>query len=242
MSYQIPNADGLVTYIKSFTGSSNDAEIKQCIFLAEMMMRNLELPALRSDPYDSQYIVAADSEGRIPIPADMLKPILFFNQGGSTASSTGPWVVYERVGDRDIITDGFIESYFQKPLNTPNTYKGKFSEVGSYYQFLPQLSQGTEINLYYYKSWPFLFALDSEGAEVQNNAVLNSFPEGYVYGTLHNYYIKRKSAEDANYYKAKFEESVKIVEDQNSKGKWSGGNTTMTSIFQPRRPQRYQVR
>ena len=51
MSFQIPTADDLVDFIKDFTGSSNDAEIKKCIFLAEMSMRNIELPALRTDPY-----------------------------------------------------------------------------------------------------------------------------------------------------------------------------------------------
>ena len=37
MSTMIPDATALVTYIESFTGSSDDAEIKECIFLAEMM-------------------------------------------------------------------------------------------------------------------------------------------------------------------------------------------------------------
>ena len=46
MSTQIADATSLVDYIKSFTGSSNDDEIKQCIYLAELMMRNIELPAL----------------------------------------------------------------------------------------------------------------------------------------------------------------------------------------------------
>ena len=80
MSFQIPTADDLVDFIKDFTGSSNDAEVKKCIFLAEMSMRNIELPALRSDPYDPANIGVADSQGMIPIPADMNKPILFFKQ------------------------------------------------------------------------------------------------------------------------------------------------------------------
>ena len=48
--FVIPTGDDLVDYIKDFTGSTNDAEVKQCIFLAELTMRNIELPALRSDP------------------------------------------------------------------------------------------------------------------------------------------------------------------------------------------------
>ena len=89
MSTQIADATSLVDYIKSFTGSSNDDEIKQCIYLAELMMRNIELPALRTDPYTT--IGVANSQGQVPIPADMNKPIIFFNQGnpGGTPGS-GP--------------------------------------------------------------------------------------------------------------------------------------------------------
>ena len=72
----IPTGDALVEYIKDFTGSTNDDEIKKCIFLAELSMRNIELPALRCDPYAPENIGIADSQGRIPIPGDMNKPIL----------------------------------------------------------------------------------------------------------------------------------------------------------------------
>jgi hypothetical protein len=243
MSYLIPNANALVTFVKQFTGSTNDTEVKECIMLAELMLRNIELPILRSDPYDPAYIGTANEYGQIPIPADMLKPILFFKQGGVTpTSSLGPWIVYDRIGDRDIITDGLIESLYLKPINIPAVYRGKFSEVGSNYQFLPGLGQGELVNLYYYKSWPFLFSDDGTEDGLQNNGVLQSFPEGYIYGTLHNYYIKRKSEVDSQIYKAKFEESYQIVSDQNSKGKWSGGHNRMTSIFQPRKDRRFTAR
>ena len=69
--FVIPNANTLLTYIKDFTGSSDDNEIKQCIFMAELSMRNIELPVLRSDPYDADYIATADAQGRVPIPGDM---------------------------------------------------------------------------------------------------------------------------------------------------------------------------
>jgi hypothetical protein len=75
----IPTGDALVEFIKDFTGSTNDTEIKQCIFMAEMSMRNIELPALRSDPYAPENIGVADANGRIPIPGDMNKPILFLS-------------------------------------------------------------------------------------------------------------------------------------------------------------------
>ena len=74
----IPTGDDLVSFIKDFTGSTNDTEIKQAIFMAEMSMRNIELPALRSDPYAPENIGIADQNGRIPIPGDMNKPILIF--------------------------------------------------------------------------------------------------------------------------------------------------------------------
>lgn len=240
---QITDANDLVTFVKDFTGSKNDDEVKECIFMAEYMMRNIELPALRSDPYDSQFIGVADANGFIDIPADMLKPIIFFKQGGVVpASSLGPWIVYDRIGDRDIITEGLIESLYLKPINIPSVYRGKFSEVGSKYQFLPKLAQGDLVNMYYYRSWANLFSLDNSGNPVTTNQVLASFPEGYVYGTLHCYYIKRKSAEDAAIYEAKFNDAMRIISDQNSKGKWSGGHTRMTSIFQPRKDRRFTAK
>jgi len=240
---QIVDANALVNYILNFTGSSNVTEIQQCIFLAEMQMRNLELPIMRSNPYDNAYIAVADSNGRINIPGDMLKPILFFKQGGvDPSSSLGPWIVYDRIGDRDMITEGLIESLYLKPINIPAVYRGKFSEVGQQYQFLPALSQGDLVNLYYYRTWPALFSTDVNGSTILNNGVLQSFPEGYIYGTLHNYYIKRKSAADADMYKAKFEESMNILQDQNNKGKWSGGHNRLTSVFQPRKDRRFTAK
>lgn len=242
MSAQIPDANALVDFVKDFTGSQNDAEIKQCIYLAEMMMRNLELPALRTDPYVT--IGVADQNGMIPIPADMLKPIIFFNQGqpGNTGNLAGPWIVYDRIGDRDIITEELIQNLYLTPVNIPQVYRGKFGETGQYYQFLPQLGAGAEINMYYYTTWPELFSLDDANQPVTNNAVLASWSEGYVYGTLHNYYLKRKMAEESGYWRQKFDDAWAEVNDQNNKGKWSGGHTRLTSIFQPRRDRRYTAR
>lgn len=243
MSTMIPNADGLVSYIKSFTGSTNDTEIKQCIYLAELSMRNIELPGLRTDPYTT--IGVADQYGAIPIPADMNKPIIFFNQGqpGNGGNLAGPWIVYDRIGDRDIITEEMIQNLYLTPVNIPQVYRGKFGEVGQKYEFLPKLGQGAQVNLYYYKTWPLLFSLESDGVtQVQNNVVLQTWSEGYVYGTLREYYLKRKMAEDAQYWEAKFQNAWNTVEDQNNKGKWSGGHNRLTSIFQPRKDRRYSAR
>jgi hypothetical protein len=327
MAYIIPDADALVNYLKDFTGSSNDDEIKQCIYLAELAMRNIELPALRSDPYDSQYIGTIDSTGMLPIPQDMNKPILFFLQGtnqqqAQSNSSTGPWLVYDRVGDRDIITMQLVSQFYLNPVNVPAVIRGKFSEVGRKYSFVPYLEAGSLINMYYYKAWPLLFAPATElvsatgtvgsisgsgpwtatitgmtdttglnpGDEItatdgtgslgtgtitvttvsttsltftatggttptagtvtnvslettiQSNPVLQTFTEGYVYGALSEYYIKRHSPQDAQIYKQKFDLAVSTVEDQNNLGKWSGGNTKITSIFQPRRFRQYNMK
>ena len=241
---QIADALQLVEFIKTFTGSKDDSEIKECIFMGEMMMRNVELPIMRSDPYEEQFIVPADEFGTIPIPGDMLKPILFFKMGSPSSGSTGlgPWIVYDRIGDRDIITEGLIESLYLKPINIPSVYRGKFSEVGQRYHFLPKLGEGDLVNMYYYRSWPLLFSLDTNNQPVLNNGVLQSFPEGYVYSALHCYYVKRKSEIDAATYKAKFDDAVTTVGDQNSKGKWSGGHTRLTSIFQPRKDRRYSAK
>ena len=326
MSTQIANADALVAYIEQFTGSSNDAEIRQCIYLAEMMMRNIELPALRTNPYN--VIGVANASGQVPIPADMNKPIIFFNQGNpGAAPGSGPWIVYDRIGDRDIITEELLQNNYLTPVNIPAVYRGKFGEVGQFYEFIPALGAGQEINMYYYTTWPLLYSettlnqiisvpgtvstvtgsgpwtvvitgmsttsglnigdtvsatagtgsLGSVGSgvvvsvdgttgitvevtggtapvtgsivnvtlatqQVQTNAVLQSWPEGYVYGTLHNYYAKRKNNEDATYWRAKFDDAWNTVEDQNNKGKWSGGHNRLTSIFQPRRDKRYTAR
>ncbi len=329
MSFLIPTGDALVDYIKDFTGSTNTTEVKQCIFLAELGMRNLELPGLRSDPYDPANIGVADSQGMIPIPADMNKPIVFFKQGnpgGASSSPTGPWIVYDRIGDRDIITQGMIAQLYLSPVNVPAVIRGKFSEVAGNYKFLPYVGEGDLINLYYYKAWPLLFtpvddivvsttgtvgsisgtgpwtatitgmttttglaigdkisanagtgSLGTSGVytvasvpsstsitftatggttptagtitnvgltdqEVQNNAVLQSWPEGYVYATLREYYIKRHNEQDAATYSAKYENAWNIVMDQNNLGKWSGGHTRMTSVWQPRQYRQYNIK
>jgi len=401
--FTIPTGDALVEFIKDFTGSTNDAEIKQCIFMAEMSMRNIELPALRSDPYAPENIGIADQNGRIPIPGDMNKPILFFKQGqqvttqatasgtsgqttitltsvpaqtltngmlvtgtgiaigasitnisgsggigsvitlnlantgtvsgtlvfsttGQQSSQTGPWIVYDRIGDRDIITQGMIAQLYLQPVNVPAVIRGKFSEVYDKYQFLPYVAEGDLINMYYYKAWPLLFApLEDEvisatgsvstitgtgpwtftvggmtsvgdlqvgdtiyatdgvgsfgtggttvvtqilsptsilatttggtgpdggtvtgitqtGLTVQNNAVLQTWPEGYVYSTLREYYIKRHNETDAQVYEMKFQAAMNTVEDQNNLGKWSGGHTRLTSVWQPRQYRQYNIK
>jgi len=363
--------------------------------MAEMSMRNIELPALRCDPYAIENVGIADANGRIPIPGDMNKPILFFKQGqqvttqatatgvsgqytitltstpaqqiaigmvvsgtgigigaeinnivggggsgsvvtlsvanaaavtgtivfandGNTSSQTGPWIVYDRIGDRDIITQGMIAQLYLQPVNVPQVIRGKFSEVANKYQFLPYVAEGTLINMYYYKAWALLFSplddtlvstegtvgtitgsgpwtahitgMSSTGAlavgdkitagagtgslgtggvytvasivsnteitftatggttptagtlndisitdqTVQTNPVLQTWAEGYVYATLREYYIKRHNADDAQVYSQKFENAYNIVEDQNNLGKWSGGHTKLTSVWQPR--------
>jgi hypothetical protein len=241
-NFPINSGTELVAYVEAFTGSSNDTEIRQCIYLTELMMRNIELPALRTNPYTTFGV--ADSNGFVPIPADMNRPILFFNQGltGTGTNGSGPWIVYDRIGDRDMIGDQMIENLYLKPINIPQVYRGKFSEVGQQYEFLPGLTQGAIINMYYFTTWPFLFTTDSNNNPVDTNVVLQSFPEGYVYGTLHNYYLKRKMADDANGWLAKFNLAWDTVEDQNNKGKWSGGHNRLTSIFQPRKDRRYTAR
>lgn len=322
MSFMIPTADDLVTYIKDFTGSSDNAEIKQCIFLAELAMRNIELPALRTDPYNT--FGTADADGNVPIPSDMNKPIQFFNQGNNGQSSTtGPWIVYDRIGDRDMLGAQLVAPYYLNPTNVPAVIRGKFAEIGNKYSFLPLLGEGSIVNLYYYKSWPLLFTpttqvisltgtigsiagagsawtatitgmtgtsgLDigdeisassgtgsfgtgtvtvasvvssssitiavagatptagtvtniSELGTVQSNAVLQSWPEGYVYATMTEYYVKRHNETDAAVYKAKYEEAWRTVENQNNLAKWNGGHTRMTSVWQPRTWRQYSVK
>ena len=242
--YIIPDADTLVTYLKDFTGSSDDTEIQQCIFQAELMMRNIELPALRTNPYETFGTVGANQ--LMPIPADMNKPILFFQQGqNGMPNNTGPWVVYDRIGDRDIITQGLIAELYLSPVNVPMVIRGKFSEVGDNYQFLPYVGEGTVLNMYYYRAWNLLFTPvtgGTPGETVQTNPVLQSWPEGYIYGSLHEYYVKRHNSDDAAIYKQKFDLAWATVENQNNLAKWSGGNTRLVSVWQPRRDRQYAVK
>jgi hypothetical protein len=77
---------------------------------------------------------------------------------------------------------------------------------------------------------------------VQNNAVLQTWAEGYVYSTLREYYIKRHNPEDAQIYATKYENAWNIVEDQNNLGKWSGGHTRLTSVWQPRQYRQYNIK
>jgi hypothetical protein len=234
--------------------------------------------------------------------------------------------VYDRVGDRDIITQGMIAQLYLQPVNVPAVIRGKFSEVFNKYQFLPYIAQGDLINMYYYKAWPLLFAplidevisvtgsvnpisgsgpwlfgvsgmttvgdlevgdtiyatpgvgsfgtggvtvvtsitgpnsitatttggtsptggtvtgITQTGLTVQNNAVLQTWPEGYVYATLREYYIKRHNDTDAQVYQAKYQDAWNIVEDQNNLGKWSGGHTRLTSVWQPRQYRQYNIK
>jgi hypothetical protein len=252
--------------------------------------------------------------------------ITFATPAGGTTGN-GPWLVYDRIGDRDIITQGLLAQLYMQPYNVPQVIRGKFSEVYNKYQFLPLIGQGTAINMYYYKAWPLLFSpladvvisttgtvgsisgsgpwtasitgmvsnagltvgdtitatagsgslgggagvykvtslvgttgitfsatggttptagtvtnITVTGKTVQTNAVLNTWAEGYVYSTLREYYIKRHNAEDAQIYAQKYENAYNIVEDQNNLGKWSGGHTKLTSVWQPRIYRQYNVR
>jgi hypothetical protein len=220
-----------------------------------------------------------------------------------------------------------IAQLYLQPVNVPAVIRGKFSEVGAYYKFLPYVAEGDLINLYYYKAWPLLFSpvddtlISATGSvnpisgsgpwligisgmttttglnvgdeitatpgtgdfgtgytsaivtqivsttsievevtggtsptggtitditiinqTVQNNAVLATWPEGYVYGTLREYYIKRHNSDDATMYEAKFQNAWDTVEDQNNLGKWSGGHTRLTSVWQPRQYRQYNIK
>ena len=77
---------------------------------------------------------------------------------------------------------------------------------------------------------------------VQSNAVLQTWAEGYVYSTLREYYIKRHNAEDAAVYASKYDNAWNIVNDQNNLGKWSGGHTRLTSVWQPRQYRQYNIK
>lgn len=217
-------------------------EIQNCIQMAELRMRVLELPALRTDPYaTSPTTLTTDANGMAPIPADMNWPIFFFqeNQGAGVnpqSAGYGPWIVYDRVGDREIIRRRMIDQLYVRPFGVPRVIRGSFSEVGPNYVFTPNPGANVTIKAYYLRTFPFLFSPTGDLVYpiVQSNAVLSTFPEGYFYGSLWAYYDKNKNTAEAQKWITRFEDAYGLIEDQNFKDKWSGGDRHLTSEFQPR--------
>jgi len=218
-------------------------EICNSIQLAELKMRTIELPALRSNPYDATdpTILTTNSQGMAPIPADMCFPILFFQETppvnqypGSTG--IGPWIMYDRVGDREIIRRRMIDQLYVRPFGVPRVIRASFSEVGPNYVFTPNPGENVTIKAYYQRTFPFLFSPTEDAGYpiVQNNAILSSFPEGYLYGTLWAYYDKNKNLEESQKWLSRFDDSYGLIEDQNYKGKWRGGDQHLSSEYQPR--------
>jgi hypothetical protein len=219
-------------------------EVQSCIQLAELKMRTLELPGLRTNPYgDDPTLLTTNADGMAAIPADMNIPILFFQQTpnsevapGTPAASMGPWIMYDRVGDREIIRRRMIDQLYVRPFGVPRVIRGSFSEVGPNYVFTPNPGENVEIKAYYIRTFPFLFGPTEDVLDpiVQNNAVLASFPEGYLYGTLWAYYDKNKNTEEAQKWLNRLDESYGLIQDQYNKGRWKGGDQHLTSEFQPR--------
>jgi hypothetical protein len=229
------------TILKLPTTSS--LEIQSCIQMAELKMRTIELPALRSDPYNdaTPTVLVTDAKGMAPIPADMCFPILFFQESQPSnqeyeGTNLGPWIVYDRVGDREIIRRRMIDQLYIRPFGVPRVIRASFSEVGPNYVFTPNPGENVIIKAYYQKTFPFLFSptADALYPVVQNNGILASFPEGYLYGTLWAYYDKNKNIEEAQKWIGRFDDAYGLIEDQNYKGKWRGGDQHLTSEFQPR--------
>ena len=223
--------------------TQSTVEIRNSIQMAELKMRTIELPALRSDPYDpvDPSHLTTDAQGMAEIPADMCFPILFFQDTQpqdqpAGATNVGPWIIYDRVGDREIIRRRMIDQLYIRPFGVPRVIRASFSEVGQRYVFTPNPGENVTIKAYYQRTFPFLFSptADVDYPIVQSNAILASFPEGYFYGTLWAYYDKNKNVDEAQKWLSRFDDQYGLIEDQNYKGKWRGGDQHLTSEFQPR--------
>lgn len=223
--------------------SQSSMEIMTSIQLAELKMRTVELPALRSNPYDlvAPTILTTDSQGMAEIPIDMNWPILFFQDSQpqnqpANATNMGPWIIYDRVGDREIIRRRMIDQLYIRPFGVPRVIRASFSEVGGKYIFTPNPGDAVVIKAYYQKTFPFLFGSTGDIFEpiTQNNDVLESFPEGYLYATLSAYYDKNKNASESQKWDVRFDAAYGLIQDQNFKDKWRGGDQHLTSEFQPR--------
>ena len=229
--------------LKLPTQSSMD--IQFCIQFAELSFRTIYLPALRSNPYDpvNPSTIVTNTNGLAPIPADMNWPIIFFQQTPSSQVSPGtlnagfgPWIIYDRVGDREIIRLSMIDQLYVKPFGVPRVIRANFSEVGPNYLFTPNPGNGTTILAYYVKAFPFLFSptTDTLNPIVQSNAILATFPEGYMYKVLWAYYDKKKNISEADKWNTRFDSAYGLIEDQAMKDLWSGGDRHLSSEFQPR--------
>jgi len=229
--------------LKLPTQSSMD--IQFCIQFAELSFRTIYLPALRSNPYDpvNPSTIVTNTNGLAPIPADMNWPIIFFQQTpssqvppGTLNAGFGPWIIYDRVGDREIIRLSMIDQLYVKPFGVPRVIRANFSEVGPNYLFTPNPGNGTTILAYYVKAFPFLFSptTDSLNPIVQSNAILSTFPEGYMYKVLWAYYDKKKNVSEADKWNARFDAAYGLIEDQAMKDLWSGGDRHLSSEYQPR--------
>lgn len=223
--------------------TQSSLEIMACVQMCELKMRTIELPALRSDPYTTvtPTILTTNAQGMAPIPTDMNSPILFFQDTAPQnqpegATNIGPWIIYDRVGDREIIRRRMIDQLYLRPFGVPRVIRASFSEVGPNYVFTPNPGENVQIKAYYNKTFPFLFSQTSDTLNplVQSNAVLASFPEGYLYGTLSAYYDKNKNSDESQKWDVRFDAAYGLIEDQNYKGKWRGGDQHLTSEYQPR--------
>ena len=222
--------------------TQSSVEIMSCIQMAELKMRTIELPSLRTDPYSATpSILTTNAQGMAPIPSDMNMPILFFQESQPQnqppgGTNLGPWIVYDRVGDREIIRRRMIDQLYIRPFGVPRVIRASFSEVGPNYVFTPNPGENVIIKAYYQRTFPFLFSPTNDALNpiVQNNAVLSSFPEGYLYGTLWAYYDKNKNVDEAQKWISRFDTAYGLIEDQNFRGKWKGGDQHLTSEFQPR--------
>lgn len=238
MAFFVPSADALVALVQEFTGSTNTTEIQLCISMAEDKIRNVELPINRKET-----ILVSDQYSQVPIPGDMNKPVMLYqlndNPVADQNQSLGPWIVYDRVTDKEIISLKMGQQNYIAPVNIPATMRGQFGEVGCNYILSPRVTKGTEIHCYYYASWPLLFAPDTvTGTTVQMNGVLQTAPELYVYGTLMVYFQKRQQPDKAQMYQQNFEDAWNRLSDQNNIAKSQGGTMRLKSIWSPRGRQR----
>jgi len=230
---------GLTTSVILKLPSQSSMEILTCIQMSELKMRKLEIPGLRSDPYDpiTPSILTTDTQGMAPIPQDMNFPVLFFQETqASTLNNLGPWIIYDRIGDREIIRRRMIDQLYIRPFGVPRVIRANFSEVSGRYVFTPNPGNLVVIKAYYQKTFPFLFSPtgNSLAPITQNNDALASFPEGYLYGTLSTYYDKNKNTDEAQKWLGRFDDAYGVIEDQMWRGKWRGGDQHLTSEFQPR--------
>ena len=79
------------------------------------------------------------------------------------------------------------------------------------------------------------------GCKIAPNVLQEILHTTTVYNSP-NLLVGNGNNDDAAVYQQKYLDAWNIVNDQNNLGKWSGGHTRLTSVWQPRQYRQYNIK